>query len=51
MNSKQQMMDETVDVMWYSGLNDCYENNMWFDMIANYLEAINNECDDWQSAH
>ena len=51
MNFEQQMMDETVDVMWYSGLNDCYENNMWFYMIADYLEGINNECDDWQSAH
>ena len=51
MNSKQQMMDETVDVMWYGGVNDCHNNDMEFSYFAVYLEAINNECDDWQSAH
>ena len=51
MNSKQQQIDETVDVMWYSGMNDCYENDMWFYRIADYLDGITGECDSWQSAH
>ena len=51
MNSKQQQIDETVDVMWYSGMNDCYENDMSFVMLSDYLDGITGECDSWQSAH
>ena len=26
---------------WYDGINDCYEHNLRFDIIAMYLEGIN----------
>ena len=51
MNSKQNLYDQEVDVLWYGGVNDCHEYDMQFSYFAAYLEAINNECDDWQSAH
>ncbi len=51
MNFDQNVIDETVDVMWYSGMNDCYENDMSFVMLSDYLDGITGECDSWQSAH
>ena len=33
------MRDEVIDD-WYDGLNDLYEHDMRYDMIAMYLEAI-----------
>ena len=51
MNSKQELFDQEIDVLWYSGVNDCHEYDMGFDYFAMYLDAINSECDDWQSAH
>ena len=51
LNSKQELYDKEVDVLWYGGVNDCHEYDMQFSYFAAYLEAINNECDDWQSAH
>ena len=51
MNSKQELYDKEVDVLWYGGVNDCHDWGMSFCYFAAYLEAINNECDSWQSAH
>ena len=51
MNSKQELYDQEVDILWYSGINDCQKYDLPFDYFAAYLEAINHECDDWQSAH
>ena len=51
MNSKQNLYDQEVDILWYGGVNDCHNNDMQFSYFAAYLEAINNECDSWQSAH
>ena len=51
MMSKQDLFDQEVDVLWYGGVNDCHEYDMGFDYFAMYLDAINSECDDWQSAH
>jgi len=51
MTSKQELYDKEVDVLWYGGVNDCHNIDMSFSYFAAYLEAINNECDDWQSAH
>ena len=36
---------------WYDSLNDCYSNSMQIDMVLTYIEAVNDECDSWQSAH
>ena len=51
LNSKQELYDQEVDVLWYGGVNDCHKYDMQFSYFAAYLEAINNECDSWQSAH
>jgi len=51
LTSKQELYDQEVDVLWYGGVNDCHNNDMSFHYFAAYLDAINNECDDWQSAH
>lgn len=51
MNSRQNLYDQEVDILWYGGLNDCHNNGMEFSYFAAYLDAINHECDNWQSAH
>ena len=51
MNSKQELYDQEVDVLWYGGLNDCHEYDMDFLYFSLYLDAIYNEVDSWQSAH
>jgi hypothetical protein len=51
MNSRQNLYDQEVDILWYSGLNDCHNDGMEFSYFAAYLDAINHECDAWQSAH
>ena len=48
---KQELYDQEVDVLWYGGVNDCHNIGIPFQYFAAYLEAINHECDDWQSAH
>ena len=33
------IIEENINI-WYDCLSDCYQNNMRFDMIADYLDAI-----------
>ena len=35
-------LEDNID-FWYDSVNDCYTNNMGFDMIATYVEAIGDE--------
>ncbi len=51
MNFEQNLHDREVDFLWYGGINDVHNNRMSFHYFAAYLDAINHECDDWQSAH
>ena len=51
MNFDQNLRDREVDFLWYGGINDVHNNGMSFYYFATYLDAINHECDDWQSAH
>ena len=51
MNFDQNLRDKEVDFLWYGGINDCQYIGMEFSYFALYLDAINNECDSWQSAH
>jgi hypothetical protein len=51
MNSKQELYDKEVDVLWYGGINDVHECRLAFYIFAEYLDAINYCCDSWQSAH
>ena len=36
------IVEDNID-FWYDSMNDCYENDMGFDMIGLYLESINDE--------
>ncbi len=36
------IIEDNID-MWYDCLTDCYENNMPFYMIADYLDGITDE--------
>ena len=51
MNFDQNLRDREIDVLWYGGVNDCYKNDLKFDTLALYLDAIYHEVNDWQSAH
>ena len=51
MNFDQNLRDKEVDFLWYGGVNDCHNNDMDFNYLAMYLDAIYHEVDDWQSAH
>jgi len=35
-------LQDNID-FWYDSLNDCVTNQMRFEMIATYVEAINDE--------
>jgi len=35
-------LEDNID-FWYDSLGDCYRNDMSFDMIATYVDAITEE--------
>ena len=41
-NNPHTIIEDNID-MWYDCLTDCYENNMPFYMIADYLDGITDE--------
>ena len=36
------IVEDNID-FWYDSLNDCYRNDVDFELIATYLEAIDDE--------
>ena len=35
-------LEDSID-FWYDSISMCYESRAWFDIIATYIESINDE--------
>ena len=41
-NPSMWIVEDNID-FWYKSINMCYESNSYFEIIATYIEAINDE--------